>query len=310
MKKPDRDIKKDCPLDGNCEFQFLYNSIHSEYNLPIYRCNTCKIQRLYPIPANTDEYYQEDYYTGRSEYSYIDERSVYKYHSYVWDSRLSLIEKYYKKYGSNNKKLRLLEVGSSFGGFLSRAKIQGWEVQGIEISEYSSSYANQNEIPTYTGSIEDSGFVAGSFDAIVLSEVIEHLPNPKSSFDRLAELLSNGGILVLQTANFSGWQARSEGASYHYYLPGHLFYYSESNLISILKMRGFTKFISFYGSDVSLISKLRKMRGSFQSLLDYRKWIPTTLYHIRSKVKWKGHPLTSGYVLYSFKGGSDLDRVV
>ncbi|WCL48079.1 class I SAM-dependent methyltransferase [Leptospira sp. GIMC2001] len=292
---------KNCPLTGDCSFQFLYRSTFSNFDLPIYECKKCLIQKQSPIPLNPDELYDENYYSGLSTFSYQDERKTYKFHSYVWDSRLAIICRF-KKSG------KILEIGSSFGGFLSRAKKFGFEVFGLEISKYSCDYANSQGIPTIYGKLEDTNFQNQQFDAIVLTEVIEHLENPKFVFDELSRVLKNDGLLILQTANFEGWQAKNSGASYHYYLPGHLYYYGENNLKNILKLRGFDRFKVFYGSDVSLISKLKKSRGNFQNLLDYAKWIKTIIFHFKSKLKKSGYPLTSGFVIYCFKGGSDTDN--
>lgn len=297
-----------CPIHSNeekCSWIFKYHSSFQNYNLPIYECRTCLLQKIHPTPTNWESFYTEDYYRGNSEYSYTDERESFRFHSYTWDSRIQLIEKFHPK----KRPLRFLELGSSFGGFLQRAKSRNHIVQGIEISEYSAGYANDSGIPTWVGtpeSFETEAFE--SFDVAVLSEVIEHLPNPGEVLDRISRLLSDHSLLVIQTANFEGWQARKEGKNYHYYLPGHLFYYGESNLKRILEKRGFREFKVFYGSDVSLFSKLRKMRGSFKKWTDCFKWFKTSFYHWKSKWKKRGYPLTSGFVIYAFKGGSAEDR--
>lgn len=290
-----------CPVEKKCSFQFLYKSKYNHYNLPIYKCETCGLQKTYPRPKQVEDLYQEDYYKGKADYSYTDERKELKFHSYVWDSRLALIQK-------RNPSGNLLEVGSSFGGFLSRAKSLGYKVQGVEISKYSSEYANQNGISTVCGELLKTNLPPNFYDVIVLNEVIEHLPNPKESLNLLTSLLKKNGLLILQTANFEGWQAKTQKENYHYYLPGHFFYYSESILKEALSIRGISHFEIFYGSDISLVSKLLKSRGKFKSLLDYLNWFKTIYYHLKSKIKWKGFPLTSGFVLYAYKGGRDEDN--
>lgn len=298
---PDYNEKEICPINKNCNFHFLYNSTFKDYNLPIFQCKTCGLQKLYPRPSQLEELYQEDYYHGKAKFAYTDERNKFKYHSHVWNSRLKLIRKY-KSIGS------ILEVGSSFGGFLTRAKVFGYQIQGIELSEYSCNYANSMGIPTFHGDLESSPFENESFDIIVLNEVIEHLPNPKLSLDRLVNLLKPKGLIIIQTANFEGWQAKDELSNYHYYLPGHLFYYNESIFRKAFLQRNIDKIKVFYGSDISLYSKLMKSRGNFKTLKDYLGWFKTILYHFKSKIKWKSDPLTSGFVIYGFKGGRLEDK--
>lgn len=303
-----KELESFCPINNSCNWNFLYYS--KKYQLPIYHCKTCNLKAQYPQPNNLESLYTEEYYTKQANYSYMDERSLIPFHSYTWDCRLNIIENIWKKYFGVYNKLKILEVGSSFGGFLSRAKRRGHYVQGIEISQYSSNYANQIGIPTFQGILEDFPKPNQPYQIAVLSEVLEHLPHPKNALDTISEILDSSSLIVIQTANFEGWQAIKENENYHYFLPGHLFYYSESNLIQALKIRNFTHFIKFYGSDVSLISKLKKMRGNFHNMKDYIGWIRASLYHFKSKFKWKGKPLTSGFVLYGLRGVSvtNLER--
>lgn len=292
MDIPGEELTKHCPLDKKCNWNFLYNSEYNYYDLPIYKCKTCGLESIFP----KDKYdlrtmYEAAYYQGTAAYSYIDERKNEKFESYVWDARLNTIQKF-KAQGS------FLDIGSSFGGFLNRARLKGFTVQGVEISTYSAKYSNARGIPTFQGSVLDSQFAKESFDVITLIEVIEHLDKPDLVFEKLSQILKKEGLLVIQTANFDGEQAKKEAAKYHYYLPGHLYYYSLSNLTQILTKYGFKKFIPFHGVDFPLTAKLLKSRGSFRSILDYWKWIRISYYHIKSKL-FKGS--TSSLVLYAFK---------
>ena len=106
------ELKKNCPLDKNCDWCFLYRSTYNYYDLPIYKCNQCDLQTIYP----KDKYdlkamYNANYYSGAANYSYLDERKNERYESFVWDARLRNIKKF-KPTG------KFLDIGSSFGGFL------------------------------------------------------------------------------------------------------------------------------------------------------------------------------------------------
>ncbi len=282
-----------CPLEKKCDWKFLYFTTGNSKGLPIYQCATCGLQTQYPAPK-AEELYDEGYYTGKSEYSYVDERSQFPYYAHVWDARLRSIQKHV----SSGK---FLDIGSSFGGFLSRAKAIGFTVQGVELSKFSSDYANQNQIPTYNGDLLSAKFPKHEFEVITLIEVIEHLENPALIFSEISRILKPGGLLVIQTANFEGWQAIQAGSSYHYYLPGHIFYYSHSNLVSILEKKGFQRFLPFFGVDFPLLAKLKKAKGSFERIRDYLRWFSISFYHFNSKRKKDGKPKTSSYVLYAFK---------
>ena len=252
------------------------------------------MQIQYPQPQSPESLYGEDYYSGKSAYAYEDERKTERFHAHVWDARLTTISRYVSSG-------RFLDIGCSFGGFLNRARHYGFEPSGVEISPYSASVTRKRGIPVFEGDFLDAHFSDAHFSVVTLIEVIEHLADPRRVFSELFRIIRPGGMVVIQTANFDGWQARNAGAGYHYYLPGHLFYYSYSNLATALKAQGFTRIIPYFGVDFPLLAKLRKSRANFHSLLDYAAWFRIAWYHAKSRFWKKGHPLTSSMVVYAIK---------
>lgn len=290
---PDVSLLEECPLDQVCDWQPLYKTTGKYSGLSIVECKHCKLQALYPRP-NQKELYSKDYYQGKADYTYIDERDNKKFAMYVWKARIRNMQKFVHAG-------KFLDIGSSFGGFLESAREAGFQVQGVEISEYASRYANENGIPTFNGSLMEAKFPNDHFNVITMVEVIEHIENPSHFFKELTRILKPGGLLLLQTANFDGWQAKTEGSNYHYYMPGHVYYYSDTILKKILTNLGFSRFVSYFGVDFPLYAKLQKSRGSFENWKDYLQWFRISYYHFRSKWKSNGTPITSSYVLYAFK---------
>lgn len=282
---------KDCPFQNkHCKWRFLFHSKYKDYNLPIHQCQ-CGLQTIHPKPQNIQELYNEDYYTGKAEYSYKDERQTETFDAFVWDARLKNIQKFVSK-GN------FLDIGCAFGGFLSRAKEFGFTPFGVEISPYAAKYAQERGIQVYTGSFLEVDLPKNYFQVVTLIEVLEHLPNPEQVFDKLVDILAEGGLLLIQTANFRGKQAKEEGPYYHYYLPGHLYYYSDSLLMELLKERGIKDFKIYYGVDFPLLAKLKKSRGSFKTWKEYFAWWRISKYHLKSKF-FPGS--TSSMVFYAFK---------
>ena len=88
-------INEECPLCHEDNWIFLYFSTHNKFNLPIYKCNTCSLQTIFPKDnINLEEIYSESYYNGKSEYNYKDERKTEYYDAFVWDARIQNIKKY------------------------------------------------------------------------------------------------------------------------------------------------------------------------------------------------------------------------
>ncbi|MCX7997676.1 MAG: class I SAM-dependent methyltransferase [Leptospiraceae bacterium] len=281
----------DCPFkDKNCKWRFLFFSKYKDYNLPIYQCH-CGLQTIHPKSNEVQELYNEAYYTGKAEYSYKDERQTEHYDAYVWDARIRNIQKFVP---TGN----FLDIGCAFGGFLARTKEFGFTPFGVEISSYAAEYAKKRGIQVYSGNFLDIDLPENFFQVITLVEVLEHLPYPEKVFDKLVKILAKGGLLLIQTANFNGKQAKEEGSKYHYYLPGHLYYYSDSLLIEILKERGIQDFKIYYGVDFPLLAKLQKSRGGFKTWKEYFAWWRISKYHLKSKF-FPGS--TSSMVFYAFK---------
>ncbi|MDF3150217.1 methyltransferase domain-containing protein, partial [Streptomyces sp. T21Q-yed] len=61
------------------------------------------------------------------------------------------------------------------------------------------------------GQLSDGGlpFVSGSADAVLFSEVVEHLVDPDGALDELRRVLRPGGHLMLSTPNLAAWYNRA-----------------------------------------------------------------------------------------------------
>jgi SAM-dependent methyltransferase len=249
-------------------------------------------------PAFSDEtihsFYTSGYYSGFSSFSYIDERSIENYSKYTWNARLSTIRRYIR---SGN----FLDVGCSFGGFLSCAS-KHYAPYGIELSEYSGTHARERFSENiHIGTLFDAPFENNFFSVITMVELIEHLKDPMKALVKCRELLTESGILLIQTADMNGWQAVDAGEQYHYYLPGHLSYFTADALRDALFRAGFSSVKIFRPVDFGLLPKLLKSRGSFTSVKDYKRWFDIAKYHIKGKFTKKGRPLTSSMTVYAFK---------
>ncbi|MFQ5851581.1 MAG: class I SAM-dependent methyltransferase [Candidatus Binatia bacterium] len=51
----------------------------------------------------------------------------------------------------------------------------------------------------------DLPFVQGSFDVVICSEVLEHLPDPELAVDEFDRVLKTGGTLILTVPNWLNW---------------------------------------------------------------------------------------------------------
>jgi 2-polyprenyl-3-methyl-5-hydroxy-6-metoxy-1,4-benzoquinol methylase len=96
---------------------------------------------------------------------------------------------------------RLLDVGCGNGSFIAGMAQLGWEVTGVEFDEKAVEAARERGVRVLSGSLAEQRFPDDSFDAITLSNVIEHLPDPIGTFRELKRILAPGGRLVMVTPN-------------------------------------------------------------------------------------------------------------
>jgi len=291
--------KEKCPLCGSAKLKKHFRIENYKEHFDTDRCNDCGFIFMNPVfdDKTLESFYSREYYEGEADYSYIDERQLGKFADYVYDARIRKIKSQVPEVGSGN----FLDVGCSFGGLLQSAS-KFFTPYGIELSKYSYDHASK-KFPgnIHNGTIEDHPFEHDFFSVITMIELIEHLENPAYAIDESYRLLHKGGLLVVQTANMDGRQAKVEGPDYAYYMPGHLSYFSKENLVSRIKEAGFRSVKVFQPVDFGLIPKLRKSRGSFRTLKNYMAWYRISKYHLLSKIHWGNFAMTSSMVVYAVK---------
>ncbi|MCB1303574.1 MAG: class I SAM-dependent methyltransferase [Leptospiraceae bacterium] len=258
------------------------------------------MQKNATVPTDLESLYSDDYYSGQSDYSYRDERKSEEYHDIVWQARLKTIAKTHRPPGS------FLDIGCSFGGFVDAASRFGYRAVGLDLSSFAVEEGRRLGRDLRQGELSLNKFGRNQFDVITMIEVMEHLPDPLTAIQCICRWLKPGGLLVIQTANFLGRQAIREGQNYHYYLPGHLHYYSSRNLSTFLGNNGFVDFHLYRGVDFGLLPKLKKMRGQWKaekgSKVPLGRLAATSMYHLKSRIAWRDFALTSSMVLYARKG--------
>lgn len=140
---------------------------------------------------------------------------------------------------------KLLEVGASTGYFLNAARVD-FEVSGLEPSRWACAIARERfKLEVHPETIEETRrFAPGSLDAVVMIDVIEHLPDPRRAAVRAAELLRPGGILYLVTPDIDSLSARVLGGYWWGLRPAHIHYFGGPTLERLLAETGFEVVLS------------------------------------------------------------------
>jgi len=105
---------------------------------------------------------------------------------------------------------RVLDLGCASGGLLALLRPRAGHLAGLELSATATHAAAQVADHVVQGAIEDAGlpFEAGSFDLVVLADVLEHLPDPLAALRRAAGWCRPTGRVLVSVPNVAHWAAR------------------------------------------------------------------------------------------------------
>lgn len=246
-KKPIYLTLKDYSVSGE-EFQLLYNK-------------DMDMLETFPRPnvEKLSEYYKsEDYISHTDAKRNLFERVYHLVRRMSLKRKLKLINSF------QTEEKRLLDIGCGTGDFLETAKLNNWQVAGVEPNERARTIANSKT----KNAVYDISYLetleGNSFDVITLWHVLEHLPNLEVHVKLLKRLLKPNGTLVIAVPNFRSYDAqyyKNYWAAYD--VPRHLWHFSitsisklfheeQLKLIDVLPM----KFDAYY---VSLLSEKYKL---------------------------------------------------
>lgn len=138
---------------------------------------------------------------------------------------------------------RLLDVGCGNGAFISGMAQRGWQATGLDFDEQAVAAARRHpNVTVLSGGLTEQAFADGQFDAITLSNVIEHVPDPKGTFQELERILAPGGRLVVITPNANSLGHKAFGRSWRgLEPPRHLFLFTQEALKSQAEAVGLTR---------------------------------------------------------------------
>jgi len=272
-----------CPVCGGDERRLLYDGLTDRIwfsaagTWTLYSCSTCSAAFLDPRPdrASIDAAYAGYYSEGGTSTptlvgagirraicnGYLNAHYGYELEptsrlgplaARVLPKRRSYADRAIRHLPRVEGRRRLLDVGSGEGAFLAEMSRAGWEVQGVEPDATAAETARVAGVPVVQRPLEPGLFEPGSFDAITMNHVIEHLHDPVEALRTCHDLLSPRGALWVATPNL-----RSRGHELYgrdwigLDPPRHLVLFTRSALARAATSAGFEpeRFASDYSAD-------------------------------------------------------------
>jgi len=236
-----------------------------------------------PYREFVKEHYSRGYFTGDPTLSaYVD-----------YEKDKPFIVRNFRKYFQKIEKWKpsgtLLDVGCALGFFVEMALARKFDAYGFDPSSYASNRAKElvGVKRIQTGTIHDVMYRRKKFDVITMFDVFEHLDDPRRDLRKLNKMLDLNGIIVIATGDTNSLLARILKRRWTFYIPPqHLFFFSRSNLTTLLKETGFEPFEWFrIGKWLSARYVLHLARTTGESKFASR------LYRLIDKTKFASFPL-------------------
>lgn len=163
-----------------------------------YGCTSCGVFFVSPMPdgdavPDAAAHYTRTYYAGDAR----PDEEVFESASLEGATkRLERIEAVLGTRGT------LLDVGTGTGYQLAAAHQRGWQAIGVEVSLSAVEFARQTHGVTVThGTLQQARIATGSVHAVILSHVLEHVPDPLGLLREVRRVMVPTGVLAVAVPN-------------------------------------------------------------------------------------------------------------
>jgi SAM-dependent methyltransferase len=176
----------------------------------------------------------------------------------------------------------ILEIGVGSGSLLRTLKNKGFAVVGCDVSQGAQEALRRENIAVFPSL---SQLRSAQFDIIIMSHVLEHVPNLCHFLSQVRLLLSMSGIVRIAVPNADCVEARSK--HWNSYAPYHVWYFNYRSLFNSLNKSNFScikfwtheSFSGFFLLAIRLILGTRSSGGSALSSCGGNAGGLSILYH-------------------------------
>ena len=245
--------KINCKFCGSSNVQLVkqVQSPYVNYKYTLYQCNDCRCRFFDIKEHNVDikDIYEE--HSIRHNRASIDFRK-----HFYWTRQVQRIRRIF---GRNI--LSVLDIGCRTGDFLMHFP-NSIVREGVELSQNSVEIARRRGLTVYQGYIENIT-IHKQYDVVTCYAVLEHLIYPLICLDKLSNIISPGGVLVIMIPThecFKRWVIDKFTLIrwWMYSPPEHLNFFSRYFLDQYLAKRNF-KLVNRYWTSGGMFNPFRKV---------------------------------------------------
>ncbi|MEP6677417.1 MAG: class I SAM-dependent methyltransferase [Ferruginibacter sp.] len=229
-----------CPVCGSSEIQQQLTATDhtvSGKQFAIWHCNACTARFTQDIPelAGIGEFYKSENYISHSDTKKGFINSLYHL---VRNRTLAAKRKLLIKQ-TGLLKASLLDIGCGTGAFLNDMKQHGWAVAGLEPDETARGKAKELYGLEPLSIEELFNQPTGSFNAITMWHVLEHVHDLHGYMDQLKRILAPAGKIFIAVPNYTSYDATIYGSHWAAYdVPRHLYHFSPTSMKLLVEQHG------------------------------------------------------------------------
>lgn len=204
-----------------------------------WRCQDCGLEQIYPVPtpAELGRLYESYYnFGGERGTSYTRLRQWF-FSSWLYRAWI-LLDGDISFHGEKGAG-RLLDAGCNEGRGLKLYAHNGFQVEGLELNRAAAAVARNAGFTVHVGDTTDFDAPL-AYDVVVLSNVLEHAPDPRKVLLNMRANLKPGGQLWISCPNSRSWLRNVFGRFWiNWHVPFHISHFSEESLQHLLADAGF-----------------------------------------------------------------------
>jgi SAM-dependent methyltransferase len=228
-----------CNLCGSKDYSVLFEAGVAQISR-IVKCVSCGLLYANPRSREADVDLIKDY---DANWVYEHRETTNKWRSEKeslqvrdYDSTKRFLAERFPRRGT------LVEIGCGLGYLLNFFKMDGWSTIGIEPNAGLCLCAQRDlGLTTIEGTLDDAKLETGNVTVATMMHVIEHVPDPMSTFREVYRILRPGGYFVLETPRYDtlmfkvlGHRERSVSCD------GHIYFFTTETLAKMATKAGFS----------------------------------------------------------------------
>ncbi len=227
-----------CPVCGGKnlkKFSVNTRDIKQSKNLVLLKCRKCEVIFAENFHEDRSNIYGETYAAWGNIYDAKKENQIARAKQEAFKNQIKHILKLL-----NDSNVKALDVGAGNGYLMECLEELKFEVWGTEISFHSAGIC-EKKFPgkIHFGKLEKANYPAKFFDVVFLTDVLEHISDPKETMKEIGRILKDNGYVFIISPNYSSITRKIMGGYWFQYKYEHIFYYNKKSLAYLLNSSGF-----------------------------------------------------------------------